>query len=384
MWEWKAYIGEIMMVGKRQALQDKSPLLSVSGVHHRYGSSGAVALRDLSLEVRSGEILCLLGASGSGKSTVLRVLAGLERVSAGEIIFNGQVVCGRSARGFEWVPPEKRRMGLVFQDFVLFPHLTVAENIAYGVSVPDASSRVCELLEAFALEGYGDKYPHHLSGGEQQRVALARSLAPEPHLLLMDEPFSGLDARLKDTIRDWVLHILKSRNIGAVIVTHDFEEALYMADRIAVIDGGHIIQSGYPDSLYLHPVNSFVAEFFGQVNKVHRRVSGGGIETPFGWFGCADIADGECVNLLFRPEHLALVEASCDSAEALPSECALARVEAVRMLGRSSLIHLQVWCDGDYSLHMHARVSGVSLASEGNLVELSLNRQAALIFHESC
>ncbi len=373
------------MVGKRQALQDKNPLLEAVNLHYAYGGYGnSWALQGVDLQIQPGEILCLLGASGSGKSTALRVLAGLEPDAQGKIIFNDRVLNDKGI----FVPPQKRKMGLVFQDFALFPHLTVAENIAYGLD-GNGKARIAELLEAMELQGYEAKYPHQLSGGEAQRVALARALAPEPLLLLMDEPFSGLDTKLKDSVRDWVLHVLKSQNTGAIIVTHDPEEALYMADKIAVLDKGVIVQSGRPEELYFKPKNSFVAEFFGQVNKMECVVQNGSINSVFGKIPCPDIADGKTAYLIFRPEHLHFTEYEALGDDALleemetpqlPDGMALARVEAVRMLGRSSLVHLEVWHDGDYSIHMHARFMGYYHAEEGALLQLNLNKDFAFVF----
>ena len=215
--------------------------LALSGVDHAYGSK--TILHDVSLEVREEEILCLLGPSGCGKTTILRLAAGLELPTRGTIQVGGRLVSGNGA----FVPPERRDVGLLFQDYALFPHLSIAGNIAFGLrsmSEPAQKQRIGEMLELTHLTGRGDTYPHTLSGGEQQRVALARALAPRPRVLLLDEPFSGLDTQLRQKVRDETLHVLKEVGAAVVLVTHDPEEALFMADRIALMKAGRIVQSG--------------------------------------------------------------------------------------------------------------------------------------------
>ena len=235
----------------------------------------------MSLEVREEEILCLLGPSGCGKTTILRLAAGLELPTRGTIQVGGRLVSGNGA----FVPPERRDVGLLFQDYALFPHLSIAGNIAFGLrsmSEPEQKQRIGEMLKLTHLSGRGDTYPHTLSGGEQQRVALARALAPRPRVLLLDEPFSGLDTQLRQKVRDETLHVLKEVGAAVVLVTHDPEEALFMADRIALMKAGRIVQVGEPTDLYFHPAEAFAAEFFGEINRLSSRVSGGKIPSPFG------------------------------------------------------------------------------------------------------
>ena len=206
-------------------------VLELQNVNVRRGP--AHVLQDLSLAVGEGEVVCLVGPSGCGKSTVLRLAAGLETLQRGRVSMRGEVVGDPAAR--VGVPPERRPVGLVVQDFALFPHLTVGGNVAFGLSqrpVTDRDRRVREVLRQVGMEGYVDAYPHALSGGQQQRVALARALAPEPSILLLDEPFSGLDERLREQVRDDTLRLLRRNGTAALLVTHDPEEALFMADRI--------------------------------------------------------------------------------------------------------------------------------------------------------
>ncbi len=239
----------------------KEPLLVCRQLEKRFGRT--VAVRNLDLEVFEGEILAILGSSGCGKTTLLRLIAGLERPDRGTIRLRGRVLAGDGA----WVPPERRRVGLVFQDYALFPHLTVAENVAFGVPKGvNKAERVRELLELVGLSGLERRMPHELSGGQQQRVALARTLAADPELVLLDEPFSNLDASLRAKVREEVIHILRAANATAIIVTHDQEEALSLADRVAVMMEGRIVQIGTAQEVYRYPANRAVAEFVGDAN----------------------------------------------------------------------------------------------------------------------
>ncbi|HKQ31200.1 MAG TPA: ABC transporter ATP-binding protein [Burkholderiales bacterium] len=237
------------------------PLLELRNISHAYADDAVVS--DLSLSLAEGKIGCLLGPSGCGKTTVLRCVAGFERVSRGEIFLNDKLVSSPAVH----LPAERRRIGTVFQDYALFPHLTVADNIVFGLhtlSVDERRLRLAELLDTVGLVGLGGKYPHELSGGQQQRVALARALAPQPQLLLLDEPFSNLDVDLRERLSIEVRDILKARGITAILVTHDQHEAFVMADEIGVMYEGHIQQWNTPYNLYHQPVNRFVADFVGQ------------------------------------------------------------------------------------------------------------------------
>ena len=237
------------------------PLLVCRQLEKRFDRLAAV--RDLDLEVWEGEILAVLGPSGCGKTTLLRLIAGLERPDRGTIRLRGRLLAGDGA----WVPPERRRIGLVFQDYALFPHLTVGENVAFGVPKGvDKAERVRELLELVGLSGLERRMPHELSGGQQQRVALARTLAADPELVLLDEPFSNLDASLRAKVREDVLRILRAANATAIIVTHDQEEALSLSGRVAVMMGGRIVQIGPAEEVYRRPATRAVAEFVGEAN----------------------------------------------------------------------------------------------------------------------
>lgn len=224
--------------------------------------AGHVAVDDVSFDLKDNEILALLGPSGCGKTTTLRLVAGFEWPDAGHVHIGGQLVAG----GGHYVGPEKRGVGMVFQDYPLFPHRTVAQNVAFGLHRLDrrtAQARVNEMLERVGMAPFSKRYPHQLSGGQQQRVALAQALAPKPKVILLDEPFSNLDAALRYDLRLEVRNILKALGTSAILVTHDQKEAFAVADRIAVMNEGRIEQIGTPYALYSQPSTRFVAEFLG-------------------------------------------------------------------------------------------------------------------------
>ncbi|PRX11571.1 ABC transporter ATP-binding protein [Martelella mediterranea] len=253
--------------------------LQFENIRHGYG--GREIVRGVSLTAFPGKVLCLLGPSGSGKSTLLRIAAGLEIPHAGRLLINDVEASGPA--GF--LPPERRGVGLMFQDFALFPHMTVAANVAFGlthVQKPARQAIAAEALARVGLAGYEAKYPHMLSGGEQQRVALARAVAPRPSVLLMDEPFSGLDSRLKDQVRADTLAVLRETGATVVVVTHDPEEAMGMADQIALLKDGELVQTGSARELFTRPNSVFAASFFSEINRFDALARNGIVETPFG------------------------------------------------------------------------------------------------------
>jgi iron(III) transport system ATP-binding protein len=249
-----------------------SEALRFDQVSFRYDDEQVV--NHVSFSVAQGEVVCLLGPSGCGKTTCLRLAAGMEQPQAGTISLSGQVVSSAD----RLAPPETRHIGFLFQEFALFPHLSVYDNICFGLthlSAGEQKARVLELLKQVDLSGYADKFPNSLSGGEQQRAALARALAPSPKLVLMDEPFSNLDPQLRDRMRDLTLRLLKQVGAAGLVVTHDAADALRMADRIAVQVDGAILQIDNPESVYRHPASIDVAGMFGAVNLLK---SVGGIQ----------------------------------------------------------------------------------------------------------
>jgi iron(III) transport system ATP-binding protein len=343
----------------------------VENLRHAYGSH--VVLDNVSLMVEPAEILCLLGPSGCGKTTTLRLIAGLEPAQQGRIVIEGNVV----ADGAVQVPPERRRVGLLFQDFALFPHLTVLENVIFGLShltVKERQARAREVLGQVGMLDYADAYPHVLSGGQQQRIALARARAPRPRVMLMDEPFSNLDARLRLQLRDLVLHVLKNTTASTLVVTHDPEEAMFLGDRIAVMREGRIVQVGRPEALYTSPANAFVASLFGEINRIDGIVAGGHVQTPLGRLCTPTYAEGTRVEIMVRPEALRLGTPAAD--------CPSATVVASRMLGSSSLVHLSVESP-DGQLHIHARTASHARPREREIVGVRFAADEVFVFPQS-
>jgi iron(III) transport system ATP-binding protein len=276
-------------------------VIEVNRVSKRYNQT--IAVKNCDLQVASSEILALLGPSGSGKTTLLRLIAGFEPPDEGRILITDRTMV--DVAGSVWVPAEDRGVGMVFQDYALFPHLTVAQNVRFGLrngSKGDRESRVEELLRLTELFLYGNRYPHELSGGQQQRVALARALAPRPRVVLLDEPFNGLDPELRPQMRREVASILRQLGTAAVLVTHDQEEALGMADHIAVIRNGEVQQVGTPEDIYYSPSTPFVANFVGHADFIPGIVAGSVIHTEMGVFPCpTELAAGP-VQVMIRHE----------------------------------------------------------------------------------
>jgi len=316
-----------------------------------YAYEGRDVVRDVSLDVQAGEIVCLLGPSGCGKTTCLRIAAGLEPLERGEVRIAGARVAGKDVH----VPPEKRRVGLVLQDYALFPHLTVEDNVGFGIEgVPRAERRrqARALLTQVGLEHYAKAYPHEISGGEQQRVALVRALAPEPTVMLMDEPFSGLDVTLRAAVREQAVAVLRARQAPTLIVTHDPEEALAVADRIAIMREGRIVQFEEAEAVYLRPHDPFVLQFFGTPNRLSGKVGpDGGVETQLGRITRPGLTPGACVDIYFRGNALQ-VAANGEGRDML--------VETARLLGPVQRVVLRAPEGGEPVVMEHARRFAVS------------------------
>ena len=293
--------------------------LLLDRVTKRYG--GVVAARSLTLEAAPGELLTLIGPSGCGKSTTLRLVAGLERPDEGTISIAGEVAAGRR----DWQPPERRRVGMVFQDHALFPHLSVANNIAFGLDkLPRdrRKARVGEVLEMVRLGELASRYPHELSGGEQQRVALARALAPKPAVILLDEPFSSLDENLRAQVRSDTVAVLRETGTTAMLVTHDQTEALAVGDRVVVMRDGVIEQADTPERVFEAPATRFVASFMGEADFLPAHVHDalltceiGVVSTVPGWGSC----DAD-VDVVLRPHEVALTLDRSSSARVVAVE----------------------------------------------------------------
>ena len=361
--------------------QASAPRLVISHLSRRFSGAQMAAVHDVSLTVAAGQVTCLLGPSGCGKSTTLRMIAGVETPDTGRIEMDGQVVVDDTNN----LPPEARGAGLMFQDFALFPHLTVAGNVGFGLprGAQARAQRVGTLLDKVGLSGFEGKYPHQLSGGEAQRVALARALAPRPRVMLMDEPFSGLDNRLRDGIRDSTLQILKEEGAAVLLVTHEPDEAMRMGDEIALMRGGRIVQRGAPYNVYNAPIDRAAAAFFSDINVI-RGVSRGALtDTPFGAFLTPGHGDGAMVDIVIRPQHLKI---DFDRAGRGPNPTAqdgtAARgiVQRARFLGRESLVEFAMEYDGS---KLTASVPGVFLPQAGTALWLMIRRDRCHVFGAS-
>ncbi|MGC3937262.1 ABC transporter ATP-binding protein [Roseobacter sp. EG26] len=262
-------------------MTDTNSLVRIEGVSKHFGDT--VALDDLTLDIARGEFVTFLGPSGCGKSTTLRILGGFERPTTGRVLLDGEDVTLQ--------PPEKRHVNMVFQDYALFPHMTVRQNISFGLELQSMGKsairkRSDEIMEFLELEAFGGRYPGQLSGGQRQRVALARALAPDPALLLLDEPLGALDAKLRGQVQLELKSIQRRTNKTFFFVTHDQEEALTMSDRIVVMNHGRVEQDGTPEELYFHPASRFVAEFVGETNLLSGKMRGrDGDRIVMDWFG---------------------------------------------------------------------------------------------------
>ena len=363
--------------------------LHVNNLSHAFGNE--IVVNGVSVFVAPGEVVCLLGPSGCGKTTLLRVAAGLERLQNGQIRI-GETIVDDGATGLR-VPPDQRGIGLMFQDYALFPHLNVRENISFGIGADTPVRRAWAetALEHMGLSRQGESYPHTLSGGQQQRVALLRALATEPSVLLLDEPFSGLDVARRAAVRGQSLAMLRDTGVATLLVTHDPEEAMFMADRILVMNHGRVIQDGSPEQTYFQPDTEFVADLFGTVNRLTGTVASGALVTAIGTFDAKDLEYGSTAQVLIRPEafRLAVIgetpvprpgDAHFPPAPvATPPSGPGVVVTGARSLGRASLVSLVVPTDiGDVELE--ARVPGVFLPEPGSRVTVTVNANQAHVF----
>lgn len=352
---------------RRSAAVTFAARLSFENIIHSY--HGKETIRDVSLTAEPGEVLCLLGPSGSGKTTLLRIAAGIEAQTSGRLLLDGREVAGPTC----FLPPERRGIGLMFQDFALFPHMSILDNVRFGLTAlpsGEAAAEAMAALDRVGLAHYATKYPHALSGGEQQRVALARALAPRPGVLLMDEPFSGLDSRLKDTIRADTLAILRDTRATAIVVTHDAEEAMRMADRIALLKDGRLVQVGTSDDLYRRPCDLFTAGFFSEINEFCGTARGGLVETPLGRAKAPDLADGTAVSIAVRLSGVNVLE----EGGTIP-----ARIVSRRFLGVVELLSLAV--PGSDQV-VRARIRADQLGQGLRDVTLRVNQQDILVFEK--
>ena len=353
------------MIGQQNYSQNWTPIVSLKEIDHFYDEFNS--LSDISFDINQGEIVSILGPSGSGKTTLLRIIAGLEKPKNGELYLKKKLVSG----GNIFIPPEQRKIGFVFQDYALFPHLTVKENVLFALAFKE-KGKVGEVLKMLDINELSNSYPHEISGGQQQRVALARALASEPDLILLDEPFTRLDIRLKEKLRDEILHLLKKAGSSALIVTHEAEEAMFMSDKIVVINEGKVMQIGRPGELYTRPISKFVAEFFGEVNYLSGISLNGKIKTKLGDFPAIHIKDGLKTHIIIRHEGIKLED---NYSKNLPK----AKVLQSRLLGRFSLVHLQVG-EGNDKVHLHARVPGLSYLKPETIIGIEIDPVQTYVF----
>jgi iron(III) transport system ATP-binding protein len=339
--------------------------LTFEGIERTFDDT--IALDGASLDIAPGEVVCLLGPSGCGKTTLLRIAAGIERPTAGRVLINGQEVAGPD----RFVPPEERNVGLMFQDFALFPHLTIAENVAFGLkqlAARDARREALALLARVGLEHYADQHPHILSGGEQQRVALARALVPRPAVMLMDEPFSGLDIQLRERLQEGTLELLRETRATCMIVTHHPEEAMRLGDRIAVLRAGRIVQLGRAEDLYRTPVDLFVARLFSEINEIPWKVADGALVTPLGTFPAPTLAAGQKAVLCIRQRAIRLLP----DGQGHP-----ARAQHVKFLGDAALVEMAVQ---GFDLPLKALVHESEVPARGRDIGIEIDPARVLVF----
>ena len=339
--------------------------LGVVDLHKSFGTHPV--LTGLNLSVPTGSLTAILGSSGSGKTTLLRLLAGFDRPDRGVVKIGGRVVDGTGIH----VQPEQRRIGYVPQEGGLFPHLTVAANVGFGLSRAARRGRVGELLELVGLADLGRRYPHQLSGGQQQRVALARALAITPEIVLLDEPFASLDAHMRASVREEVQRILQASATTTLLVTHDQDEALSLADRVAVLRDGQIAQYATPQELYARPLDDRLARFVGEANLMAGILDGAFVDTPLGklaalWHGETLQTQTPCaVSVLIRPEQIDLHPADSETGFA-------GRIVRTGYHGHDAVLHVQV-NQSETAEHLLVRTLGDTRLSPGLAVKLDVH-----------
>ena len=344
--------------------------LKINNLNHKIKNSEI--LKDISIETEEDKIACILGPSGSGKTTLLKLIAGLEDTQKGEIYIKDKLVSSSNTH----IKTEERDIGFLFQDFALFPHLTVKENLKFAINGnADANIEINEIMKLIKLPNSLKKYPHELSGGEQQRVALARSIISKPKLLLLDEPFSNLDLSLREEIRDDTLHLLQKFNISVIIVTHDPFEAMFISNKIYILEqNGSIVQSGSPNDLYNNPISSYVAEFFGETNKFSGLVKNSKVQTAVGEISINSNLESRKVDIHIRPQAIKL------SKEKTPVNGIKGTVMASKLMGSYSFIHLSVLNNNNDIIHVHSHMPPNFNPKQSTAVGIEIDTEKIFVF----
>jgi iron(III) transport system ATP-binding protein len=353
------------VAGSGRAAATIAARLTFDRLERRFETTAA--LNGLSLDIAPAEVVCLLGPSGCGKTTLLRVASGIERPTGGRVLINDREVAGPQ----RFVPPERRNVGLMFQDFALFPHLSIIDNVAFGLrALPreDARREAALALTRVGLSRYAEDYPHTLSGGEQQRVALARAIVPRPAVMLMDEPFSGLDVQLRERLQEETLTLLRETRATCLIVTHAPAEAIRLGDRIAVMRAGRLVQAGTAEELYRNPADLFVARLFSEINEIPYRVEEGALRTPIGAFAVPGLNEGEEAILCIRRRAIRLGGVGAG----LPG-----RLLRARFLGDLALLEVAV--EG-FERPLLTLVREGEQPPEGEEVSVSVAAESVLVF----
>ena len=319
--------------------------LNIKNLSHKINNQ--LILNDISFNLHNDRITCILGPSGCGKTTLLKIIAGLEKIQKGEIYLNDKLISSSKIH----LESGKRNIGFLFQDYALFPHLSVEKNLQFAFNNHNNKKAIHEITNLIKLSNSLNKYPHELSGGEQQRVALARSIVAQPDLLLLDEPFSSLDLNLKEEIRDETLHLLQKFNMSVIVVTHDPFEAMFISNKIHIMQkDGKIAQSGTPQELYNNPINSYVAEIFGETNKFEGIVKNSKVETAVGSIPINSIFESKYVDIHIRPQAIKLTQ------EQTPVNGVKGTVMASKLMGSYSFIHLSVLDKNKNIVHVHSHM----------------------------
>ena len=343
--------------------------VEITNLSHTIGNKEI--LRNINFTLSKDSISCILGPSGSGKTSLLKLIAGLERVQNGSIKINSKEVSSKSKH----LPTEKRNIGFLFQDYALFPHLTVKQNLEYPVNYKTSPHTIEDIIKLIKLPNSLNKYPHELSGGEQQRVALARSIISNPDILLLDEPFSSLDLNLREDVRDDTLHLLQKSNVSVIIVTHDPFEAMFISNQINIMDTtGRIVQSGSPAELYNNPVNSYVAEFFGETNRFEGVVKNAQIITPVGKISAPKELENKNVKIHIRPRGIRL------NKQPTPVNGIKGTVMASKLMGSFSFIHLSVLDKDNEIVHIHSHMPADFNPKQSSAVEIEIDEKQTFIF----